>query len=136
MQHRYEPLPLEKLIAPLSYFTAGIVGVVWLILGAILQLGLRPFLKYHIYQSIFLSCCFFFISAALTLVLGILSYIPIIGDLISILTFFLSTPIVPYFSLISLFITALMIYTIITSFAGKYTYIPWVSGIIKANLRM
>ena len=40
------------------------------------------------------------------------------------------------FSLINLLVGLLMIYAIITSFMGKYTQIPWVSGIIKANLRM
>ncbi|MBQ2870618.1 hypothetical protein IJE86_02835 [bacterium] len=136
MQHRFEPLPLEKIIAPLSYLTAGLVGFVWLLLGAILKLGLRPFLAYHIYQSIFLSFLFFIISTGLTLLLGILSIIPFIGDIISVLTFFLSTPIIASFSLINLLVGLLMIYAIITSFMGKYTQIPWVSGIIKANLRM
>ena len=74
MQSRnYEPLPLEKIISALSYLTAGVVGFIWLILGAILKLGLRPFLRYHIYQSIFLSFLFFIASIALSLILGILS---------------------------------------------------------------
>ncbi len=135
MQHKYnEPLPLEKIISALSYFTMGIVGFVWLVLGAILKLGLRPFLRYHIYQSIFLSFLFFIISTGLTLILGLLSYVPFIGGLIASITFLLSTPLLGTFSILNLLFILFIGYLVITSFLGKYSYIPWVSNIIKANV--
>lgn len=135
MQHRQEALPLEKIIAALSYLTSGIVGFVWLILGAILRLGIRPFLLYHIYQSIFLSVLFFIVSFFLKLVLGILSAIPLIGQLISTLTFLFTTSIFAGYSLINLAILVVVLYLALTSLMGKYSYLPWVSNIIRANLR-
>ena len=135
MQHRYQPLPLEKIIAALSYLTSGIVGFVWLILGAILKLGVRPFLLYHIYQSIFLSVLFFIVNLGLKIVLDILSAIPLIGQLVSTLTFLFTTSIFGGLSIINLAIFSVILYLTITSLMGKYSYLPWVSNIIRANLR-
>ena len=130
----YEPLPLEKIISALSYFTMGIVGFIWLLLGAILKLGLRPFLRYHIYQSIFLSFLFFLISMGLSLILGILSYIPFIGGIISTITFLIATPIIATFSILNILFILFIGYLVITSLLVKMTFIPWVSNIIKANI--
>lgn len=135
MQRRYESLPLEKIIAALSYLTSGFVGFVWLILGAVLKLGIRPFLLYHIYQSIFLSVLFFIVQLGLKIILDILSAIPLIGQLVSTLTFLFTTSIFGGFSIINLALLSIVIYLTITSFMGQYSYLPWVSNIIKANLR-
>ena len=134
MQNNYEPLPLEKIISALSYCTMGLVGFIWLILGAIMKLGLRPFLRYHIYQSVFLSFLFFIISTGLTLILGVLSYVPIINRLISIITFYISTGIFGSFSILNVLFVIFIAYLVITSAMGKLTYVPWVSNIIKANI--
>lgn len=135
MQHRYEPLPLEKIIAALSYLTSGLIGFIWLILGAVLRLGIRPFLLYHIYQSIFLSILFFIVSLGLKIVLDILSAIPLIGQLVSTLTFMFTASIFAGFSIINLAIFIIVLYLAFTSLMGKYSYLPWVSNIIRANLR-
>ena len=135
MQHRYEPLPLEKIIAALSYLTSGLIGFIWLILGAVLRLGIRPFLLYHIYQSIFLSVLFFIVSLGLKIVLDILSAIPLIGQLVSTLTFMFTASIFAGFSIINLAIFIIVLYLAFTSLMGKYSYLPWVSNIIRANLR-
>ena len=135
MQRRYESLPLEKIIEALSYLTSGFVGFVWLILGAVLKLGIRPFLLYHIYQSIFLSVLFFIVQLGLKIILDILSAIPLIGQLVSTLTFLFTTSIFGGFSIINLALLSIVIYLTITSFMGQYSYLPWVSNIIKANLR-
>lgn len=135
MQRRYEPLPLEKIIAALSYLTSGLIGFIWLILGAVLKLGIRPFLLYHIYQSIFLSVLFFIVQLGLKIILDILSAIPLIGQLVSTLTFLFTTSIFGGFSIINLVLLSIVIYLTITSLMGKYSYLPWVSNIIRANLR-
>jgi len=135
MQHRKEVQPIEKIIAALSYLTSGLVGFVWLILGAILKLGIRPFLLYHIYQSIFLSFLFFIISFGLKLVLDILSFIPLIGQLISTLTFMFTASVIGGYSILNIIISLVVLYLALTSLMGKYSYLPWVSNIIKANLR-
>lgn len=138
MQKKYsqnEPLMMEKCIASLSYITSGFVGFFWLLLGIFTKNTIRPYLKYHIFQSIFLSIAFFLLSAFLGLIMNILSVIPLVGQLILQFTFYLNAPILFGFSLIQSLIYILIIYLVITSFQGKYSYIPWISEIIKANVK-
>ena len=53
------PTMSERIIAVLSYVTSGIVGIIWLLLATITKSNLKPFLKYHIMQSIFLMLLYY-----------------------------------------------------------------------------
>lgn len=138
MQKRYsqnEPLLMEKIIASLSYITFGFVGFFWLLLGIFTKNNLRPYLKYHIFQSIFISIAYFLISALIGLIMNILSIIPLVNQLVLQFTFYLNAPLLFGFSLIQVLIYAVIIYLVITSFQGQYSYLPWISEIIKTNVR-
>lgn len=136
MQNRYsEPLLIEKIIAALSYITFGFVGFFWLLLGIFTKNSLRPYLKYHIFQSIFLSIAYFLLSAFIGLIMNILSIIPLVNQLVLQFTFYLNAPIILGFSLIQLVIYAIIIYLVVTSFQGQYSYLPWISEIIKTNVK-
>ncbi len=138
MQNRYvqnQPLLIEKIIASLSYITLGFVGFLWLLLGIFTKNNLRPYLKYHIFQSIFISIAYFLLGAFLGLIMNILSLIPLVNQLVLQLTFYLNAPLLFGFSLIQTMMYALIIYLIVTSFQGKLSYLPWISEIIKANVR-
>lgn len=130
-----EPLPMEKLIASLSYLTMGFVGFVWLLIGIFTKNTLRPYLKYHIFQSIFISIAYFLASAFLGLIMNILSIIPIVNQLVLAFTFYFNAPILFGFSVIEFACFAVVLYLVITSIQGKFSYIPWVSEIIKANVQ-
>ncbi len=137
MQNRYsqnEPLLIEKIIASLSYVTSGFVGFFWLLLGIFTKNTVRPYLKYHIFQSIFISIAFFLLSAFLGLVMNILSVIPGINQIVLQFTFYLNAPIILGISVIQTFMFSLIIYLVFTSFQGQYSYIPWISDIIKENI--
>ncbi len=131
-------LPAEKIIAILSYFTFGIVGFVWVILGAVTKQNLKPFLKYHIYQSIFLAILFFIVSQVLILILNILGFIPFINAIVLAITYFLSVPVIilPFLhlSIIQLALFIVVIYLSLGVLKSQYSYIPWVSDIIKYNI--
>lgn len=138
MAQRYlqnEPLPMEKLIASLSYLTMGFVGFVWLLIGIFTKNTLRPYLKYHIFQSIFISIAYFLASAFLGLIMNILSIIPVVNQLVLAFTFYFNAPILFGFSVIEFACFAVVLYLVITSIQGKFSYIPWVSEIIKANVQ-
>lgn len=135
MANRYEPSVLEKLIAAFSYITFGFVGFFWLLLGIFTHNSIRPYLKYHIFQSIFLSIAYFLFGAFLGLIMNILSLIPLINELVLQFTFYLNAPILFGFSLIQVVIYAVILYLVVTSFQGKLSYLPWISEIIKANVR-
>lgn len=131
MRTSNSPYPIEKILSAASYLTAGGVGFVWLIIAAFLRKRVAPFLMYHIMQSIFISILFFLASILGQLILVIIYKIPIIN----VIPFLLNTPIQFVFglSIIQVFTTTIILYLAITSGLGYYSYLPWVSDIIKGN---
>lgn len=130
-----EPLMMEKLIAAFSYITFGFVGFIWLMIGIFTKNNLRPYLKYHIFQSIFISIAYFLLSQFLGLIMNILSMIPLVNQLVLQFTFYLNAPLLFGFSLIQAVVYAIIGYLVITSFQGQFSYLPWISEIIKANVK-
>ena len=130
-QKSNEPYLIERIISAATYFTAGGVGFVWLIIAAFLRKKVTPFLMYHIMQSIFLSILFFLLVTFGNLLYVIICRIPIIN----IIPYLLNYPIAICFnmSIAQIFTSSVILYSIVTSFCGKYTYIPWVSDIIKSS---
>lgn len=134
MQTSNNPYPIERILSAGTYLTVGGVGFVWLIIAALMRKQVTSFLMYHIMQSIFLSIAFFLISIFIEFISVIISRIP----LINIIPYLLNTPIQIAFglSIIQLITTAIILYLAITSFMGYYSYLPWVSNIIKGNTNL
>lgn len=132
---REEPFMIEKIVASLSYLTMGMAGFIWLIIGLFTGARLKPFLQYHIFQSIFLSLAFVVISMFVGWISNFFSIIPLINKLVAQVTFLLNVPLIFGYSLIQSVIYAFLIYLAVTSFMGKYSYIPWVSDIISQTTR-
>ena len=131
MQPSNNVYPIERILSAASYLTAGGVGFVWLIIAALLRKHVTPFLMYHILQSIFLSICFFLISILGQMLYVVLYRIPLINAI----PYFLNMPISLAFglSIIQIVTTTIILYLAITSAMGYYSYIPWVSDVIKGN---
>lgn len=131
-------LPAEKVIAVLSYFSLGFIGFIWVVIGAITKQKLKPFLKFHIYQSIFLSILFFIVSNLLILVLNILGFIPYLNALLGFIAYFLSVSLINigniHLSLIQIAILIFVLYLSHGVVKNRYSYVPWVSDIIKYNV--
>lgn len=130
-----QPLMMEKIIAALSYITMGFVGFIWLLIGFFTKNNLRPFLKYHIFQSIFISFAYFVFAWLLGLVMTILSVIPFVNQLVLQFTFYLNAPFIFGFSVIQAFLYAIIGYLVVTSFQGQFSYLPWISDIVKYNVK-
>lgn len=128
------PYLIERIIASLSYLTMGMVGFIWLIIGLFTKASLKPFLKYHIFQSIFISLGFAVLSIFVGWVSNILSFIPFINKLVAQINFLLNMPLIFDYSILQTVIYAFLIYLAVTSFAGKFSYIPWISDIIDQNI--
>lgn len=122
---------IERLLSALTYLTAGGVGFIWLIIAAFLRKQVTNFLMYHIMQSIFLSIFFFLVSILGQMLFTILYKVPLINNI----PVLFNTPIsfLFGFSIIQLITTSIMFYLAITSFLGFYSYLPWISDIIKTN---
>ncbi len=128
------PYMIERIIAALTYLTMGMVGFIWLIIGLFTKARLKPFLQYHIFQSIFISLAFAVLSILISWLSNILSFIPIINRIVAQITFLLNMPLIFDYSLLQSVIYVLLIYLAITAFIGKFSYIPWVSDIIDQNI--
>lgn len=126
-----KPYAIERLLSAGTYLTAGLVGFIWLIIAALIRKQVRPFLMYHIMQSIFLSIAFFLISQLASLVYVILYRIPVINAI----PYLLNMPLIGRLSVIQAFTTTIILYLAITSAMGLYSYLPWISDIIKGNTR-
>lgn len=126
-----KPYAIERLLSTASYLSAGFVGFIWMIIAALLKKQIRPFLMYHIMQSIFLSIALFLISQLAGLVYVILYKIPIINAI----PYLLNMPLIGGLSVIQAFTTTIILYLAITSAMGLYSYLPWISDIIKGNTR-
>ncbi len=125
---------IERLVSAGSYISMGMVGFIWLIICALTKSNLRPFLKYHIFQSFFLIMALFLLNVFAEFVVSILSFIPIISLLTYKILFFFTAPMIFGFSIINFCILVLMVYLVLTSLQGKYSYIPWISNIIDSNV--
>ena len=130
-----KPYFMEKLVSALSYLTMGFVGFIYLVIVILTKKNLKPFLKYHIFQSIFISIGYYLLTIFIGLVCNILLFIPIINKITTMILYYTTINIIFGCSIIGLFVYAVLFYLIITSFQGKYSYIPWVSDIIKMNVR-
>lgn len=131
----HKPFFIERIIAGLSYLTMGFVGFIWLIIGLIRRTHLTQFLKYHIFQSIFISMGYVLLCLILGFILNILSFIPLINILAAQIALFFNAPFIFGYSIIQTAIYILLFYLAITSFMGIYSRIPWVSDIIEENTK-
>lgn len=130
--------PIEKIISVLSYFTWGFAGLIYLIIALIRKQGLRPFVRYHVFMSIFLSILIFIVSNVLMFTIDILGYIPYVKAVVFSITLLFIKPISFLglnFSIITLFIFCLLSYLSIGAILGKYSYLPWISEVISYNMR-
>ena len=126
-----KPYPIERLLSAATYLTAGGVGFVWLIIAALAKKTVTKFLMYHILQSIFISILFFLISVLGDLVFVILYRILLINAIPYLLN--AKIPLLFDLSIIQAVTTSIILYLAVTSGLGYYSYLPWVSNIIKGN---
>ena len=133
-EYSAKPFMIERIVAALSYITMGFAGFIWLIIGLFTKANLRPFMQYHIFQSIFISIAYCLLCMMLGFLMNILSFIPFINRLVAQITFFFNAPFFGYYSLIQVVLYGIVIYLAVTSFMGLYSRIPWISDIIDQNV--
>ncbi len=126
-----KPYPIERILSAATYLTAGGVGFVWLIIAAFTKKHVTQFLMYHILQSIFVSILFFLISILGELIFMILYRIPLINAIPYLIN--LPLPFLFDLSIIQTLTTTVILYLAITAGLGYYSYLPWVSDIIRQN---
>lgn len=128
------PYLIERIVVSLSYLTMGFIGFIWLILGAFTKSQSSSFVKYHIFQSIFLSILLFILNVLLGIINDVLSVIPIIKVFTQQIYYLFNAPLFMNYSLIQMVMYLFIAYLMITSALGVYTYVPFVSDIISQNV--
>ncbi len=124
----HKPYPMERLIAATTYLTLGWVGVIMLVIQAVTRKQPTHFVMYHILQSIFLFFSYFVLCQICDLLVILIARIPIINSIPILLN--TSVAALGGFSLIQAVCYTILIYLTLTSIAGKYSYLPWISNII------
>ena len=125
------PTTVEKIISAASYLTMGIVGFITLIILTIQKAYIKPFLKYHILQSIFLSVLMFISQFIINIISTVGLSIPFVKDFLEIVLTLLFAPIFVGFSMVTLLVLSLLLYFAIGAILGKFSYFPWVSDNVR-----
>ncbi len=129
----------ERVLSALAYFSCGVVGIILIIIAAFIKTNLKPFVKFNVYQSIFIAFLFWALQVTFDLIVGILQFlniIPFVGTLLNSFFHFLfyylmGFPLLFSLSLLSLLIILLILYLTIMSLLGKEPYVPFISSNIK-----
>lgn len=125
---------MERIVAAGSYIFP-LLGFIFIIITALMKKEMKPFLKYHIFQSIFIAFALWILLSGLGFAMHLLSYIPGIKTVVSMITFFLNMPLFLGFSVVTLVYFLFVLYLVVGALRGSDSFVPWVSNIIKANLR-
>lgn len=125
----------EKIIASLSYLTTGIIGLLWIIISVATSNKIKPFLRFHIYQSILLSILYYVFTLILNLFVAIAIKIPIIGSLVYSVYFYLfNLKLIFGYSIVDFLILLILGYLLLCCIAGKTGNIPFITKSAKSML--
>lgn len=120
---------LDRVVSSLSYLTAGWGGLIWMV---ILYFGHKypsRFLRFNVYQSIFISFSVFVVSMVYNLLLSILTHIPFIQIIASFIDLVLNRPLLGAYSLLQAIVLFYMCYVVIFSLMGRYPLIYKISDL-------
>lgn len=129
----YRPYLIERIVVSLSYLTMGLVGFIWIILGAFTKSPTSDFARYHIFQSIFISITLFLLNVLFGIINDVLSIIPFVKVLVQQIYYLFNAPMFMNFSIIQVSMYLFVAYLMITSALGIYTYVPFVSDVISRS---
>ena len=127
------PTSFEKLICGFSYLSMGFVGFIWLIISYVTGHGSpKNFVRFHIFQSIFISVIVYLFKIVAGILLAFITIIPFIGNLVQAVVFYTAQyPLIFSFSILQFALIALIVYLAVFSFLGKDAEVPWVSENIR-----
>ena len=126
---------VDRLVSFLSYISAGWFGMIYCIVLFIGKKMPSMFVRYNVFQSIFISLLYFVLSFGFGLLLKFLSYIPFLNYIVATITFQFNRPVFFDYSFIQTFMIGLTIYMAVVSILGRRPRVFWVSKIIDNAVR-
>ena len=125
----------DRIISVISYVTAGWVGLIYMVILYFVGKPTSLFLRYNIFQSIFISFFYFLLCMIFGFISNILLQIPLINALVSWFILLFNRPVIFEYSAIQSLVTGLYIYMSIMALMGKFPRVYWVSRIIDKSVR-
>ena len=125
----------DRIISVISYVTAGWVGLIYMVILYFMKKPASLFLRYNIFQSIFISFFYFILCMIFGFISNILFQIPLINALVSWFILLFNRPIIFEYSAIQALVTGLFIYMSVVALLGKMPRVYWVSRIIDKSVR-
>ena len=135
MRKRHTVSWFDRIISLLSYVTAGWGGMIYCIIMYFRKKMPSRYVRYNVFQSIFISLLFFILSFGFGLILKFLSYIPFLNYVVASITFQFYRPVLFEYSLIQLFVIGLTLYLSGLCLVGRLPRVYWVSKIIDNAVR-
>lgn len=127
----------DRFVSVATYFTFGMAGLIWLIASfLVFKKTVSPFCAYHIYQSIFIAVILAVLGMFFDIAYSFTSQIPYIGNAIHfVYVHLVRTPTYFTFSLVHFVIFLFLAYLSLGAVLGKYSYLPFISDVIRSNFR-
>ena len=125
----------DRIISVISYVTAGWVGLIYMVILYFMNKPASLFLRYNIFQSIFISFFYFLLCMIFCFISNILLQIPLINALVSWFILLFNRPVIFEYSAIQSFVMGLFIYMSVMALMGKFPRVYWVSRIIDKSVR-
>lgn len=125
----------DRIISVISYVTAGWVGLIYMVILYFMKKPSSLFLRYNVFQSIFISFFYFLLCMIFGFISNILLQIPLINALVSWFILLFNRPVIFEYSAIQSFVMGLFIYMSVMALMGKFPRVYWVSRIIDKSVR-
>lgn len=130
----------DNLLSFIFYYTFGIFALVLLIFCSVTKKQTSDFLRFHIYQSLFIAVILACISSIYSFLLNLILNFPIEivflkKALLSFDLFLNRTPIFFTFSLTGLVVFLVVSYLAIFALLGKKSYLPYISDVVDSYFR-
>lgn len=128
MKQEYSISFPDRFVSCLSYITVGWIGLIYCIIRYIQKKPTSQFIRYNVFQAIFISLLYFVACMVLGFVFDLLMHIPFLGTLISWIYLFFNHSIIAEYSIIQIFICGLFLYMAVSSLFGRYPRVYWISS--------
>ena len=141
MPHSYSSVsPIEKIISILSYFTMGFAGLIFVIIAYFFKKNIRYFLMYNIAQSMFISVLLAILSYLSSIIIKLLSLIPVLDVFSAKILLFLSRKIItiPWgmsFNLFQFIVFVLIVYICAGVIAGRILCVPVLTNVMNKAMK-
>ena len=119
----FEPSIPDRIISALSYLTAGWGGLIYLVILYFARKNSSGFLRFNVFQSIFISFAVFVIGMLYNLCFEVLTHIPFIQIAVSWIDLILNKPTFGQYSLLQGIALVYLCYVVILSLLGKFPII-------------